>query len=214
MYKKLQLEGPKLSKHLRLALAVHAVNNTAGPDGITPSILVFGTVPRIPLPDSASMPLEQKDRLEAMQVARKEMETITAQRRIAQALKHRHGMRPHPPYQFGDQVRIWREELKRFTGPFTVHGYDNEKTVWVMTDKIRPFSTSVVRLIPEEENDDVEKDNEKSKSFSRMKKIPKEIDETLANAQGESDKIVSTDSVLFTSISNAFLSESCSKKTF
>ena len=52
-----------------------------------------------------------------------------------------------------------------------------------MTEIIRPFSTSVVRIILEEENYEAEEDNEEIKSFSRMKNIPKEIDETLANVK-------------------------------
>ncbi len=106
---------------------------------------------KVEQPDVSSLPPDQKSRIESMRIARKEMETITAQRRISLALKHRHGLKPNPPFQFGDKVRIWREDLNRFVGPYTVHGYDNEKTVYVMTDKIRPFSTSVVRLIPLEE---------------------------------------------------------------
>lgn len=75
----------------------------------------------------------------------------TAQRRISEALKTRHGMKPHPSYQFGDKVRIWREDLNCFAGPYTVQRYDNEGSVCVRTDKIRPFSTTVVRLFTEEE---------------------------------------------------------------
>lgn len=102
---------------------------------MTPSILVFGAVPRIQLPDSRTMPPSQRQRLEAVRSACKEMETITAQRRISTALKHRHQQKPFPPFQFGDQVRIWREDLNRLAGTYTVLGYDNEKT-------------SIVRLIP------------------------------------------------------------------
>lgn len=73
-----------------------------------------------------------------MRTAQKEMETIAANRLIQAA----------QPSSF---FRVWwQEELNRYTGPYTVHGYDNEKTVYVKTDKIRPFSTSVVRFLPEE----------------------------------------------------------------
>ncbi len=64
-------ENPSQYKYARLQLAGHAVNNTAGPDGITPTLLVLGAVPRIPLPDSNSLPLHQKERIESMRTARK-----------------------------------------------------------------------------------------------------------------------------------------------
>ena len=152
-YNKLKENSPSLNKETRLWLAVHAVNNTTGQDGLTSTILVHGAVPRIPLPNSNSLLLRQKAPLETMRTARQEMEIITAQPRMRLALKHKHGLRTHLVFKFGDKVRIWREELQKFTGPHIVHAYDNEKTVWVMTDTTRPFSTSMVRLIPPEQSD-------------------------------------------------------------
>ena len=69
-----------------------------------------------------------------MRTARKEKEKIAAQRKISSALKHPNGLRPNPAFQFGDKVRIWREDQKRFVDLYTVHGYDNEKTVYIVTD--------------------------------------------------------------------------------
>lgn len=51
VYNKLKEDFPTQKKHHRLSLAVHAANNTAGPEGLTSSILVFGAVLRIPLPN-------------------------------------------------------------------------------------------------------------------------------------------------------------------
>ena len=127
VYNKLKEEDPSQDKHTLLSLAVHAVNNTAGPDGLTLTILVYGSVPRLPLPDTDTLPPTEKSRVEAMRIPRKEMETITAQRRMKSALKYRHKIRPFPSFQFGDKVRIWREDEKKFVGPYVVHGYDNEK---------------------------------------------------------------------------------------
>ena len=38
-------ELPNAAKHLALQMAVKAVNDTAGPNGIVPTLLVFGTYP-------------------------------------------------------------------------------------------------------------------------------------------------------------------------
>ena len=205
VYNKLKEDFPCQNKKQRLALSVHAVNNTAGPDGITPSILVYGSVPRLPLPDTRTMLATQIRRFEAMRAARREMETITAQRRISAALKHRHDLRPFPVYKFGDKVRIWREELNRFAGPYTVHGYDNEKTVYVMTDKIRPFSTSVVRLIPPDSPTDI--------TPKELSSVPPAIYKELEKMQSEIGPSVPTDKRFYDSICNAFFQEPFSKST-
>ena len=83
-----------------------------------------------------------------MKIARQEVKTITTQSRIASTLKHRHSLRPRPFFKFGDKVRIWPGEQSKSVRPYTVHGYDNELTVYVMRDKIRPFSVSKIRFTP------------------------------------------------------------------
>ena len=46
-YNILLKELPDLPKEERLQMATKAVNDTAGPDGIVPTLLVFGAFPRI-----------------------------------------------------------------------------------------------------------------------------------------------------------------------
>ncbi len=127
IFNKLTEDFPDLERDARLALAVHAIKNTAGPNGLTPTILEFGAIPRIPIPNSTTLLPSQQDRIEAKGSARKEMETITAHRRIRTALKLKHSLRPHNPFKFGDKFRIWRKELQRYVGPYTVHGYTTMK---------------------------------------------------------------------------------------
>ncbi len=86
MYSKLKVDFPDMEKQSRLSIAVHTVNGTMSPDGLTLSMLLFGSVPRIPLSNVSSMAPTQKQRLKAMAVASQEMEKSTAQRRAA-ALK-------------------------------------------------------------------------------------------------------------------------------
>ena len=143
------------------------MNSFVGPNGLTPTLLLFGHHPRNPLPNLSSLPSPQRELFEAMEVARKEMVTITAQRRVSQALKHRGPMAPKHPYEFGEKVRVYRETSKEFEGPFTVHSYDNRKTVYVDTGterspRIQPFSISSVkpyRIEDEETQREVEGEN-------------------------------------------------------
>jgi len=203
VYNRLKEEDPRQVKETRLSLAVHAVNNTAGPEGLTPTVLVFGAVPRLPLPDDSTLPPDQKSRIKAMKIARTEMETITAQRRIEEARKHRNWEKPHPAFQFGDKVRIWRENDKQFVGPYTVHGYDNEKTVYVMTDRIRPFSTRYVRLIPPEPT---------TLRTGEARNIPPAISEQVANLQ-QLGQALPTSSPAHARICEAFFTSEVSHTT-
>ena len=164
---------------------------------------MFGAVPRIPLPSTQTLPPSQCQRFEAMRKAREEMETITAQRRIKAALKHRHGLRNPPSFKFGDKARIWREDLNRFTGPFTVHAYDNERTVYVMTDKIRPFSTSVVRLVSEEAQGPI--------SPSELRNIPPEINAELEELQNKFGPSLPSENATHSFLCDAFLRDPISE---
>jgi hypothetical protein len=47
VYNKVSLTHPDLPSELMLALAVKAMNDTAGPHGLVPSLLLFGVLPRI-----------------------------------------------------------------------------------------------------------------------------------------------------------------------
>lgn len=70
VYNKLRSEHPNQDKHVRLQLAVHAVANTSVPEGLTPTPLVFGAVPRIPKPDVSTLQQDQKQRIESTRSAR------------------------------------------------------------------------------------------------------------------------------------------------
>ena len=72
-----------------LCLATRAVNNTAGSDGLTHTVLFFGTTTQIPFPNVENTRVNLKSRFKALETARKEMATVTCWRRTAAALKHR-----------------------------------------------------------------------------------------------------------------------------
>ena len=45
VYKIISLKLKDISKEFTLQIAVKAINNSAGPDGLIPTLLVFGTYP-------------------------------------------------------------------------------------------------------------------------------------------------------------------------
>lgn len=200
-----KLQNVSLSS-VSIASAVHAVNTIARPEGIARTILKFRALPRIPLPDTDSLLLTQKVRFEAMWTARKEMKTITAKRRIKASLKDSQDLCLFPALEFGDEVRIWRETFRRFTEPHTVHGYDNEKTVYIMTDRIRPFSTRVVQVIPRK--------NQALISCDELAAVPLQIDNALETLDESFGPALPALNNLFAAICNAFIYHLLSRPAF
>ena len=47
-YKKFHLAHPNLPKELSLSMAVKDMNEVAGPNGLLPSLMLFGAIPKIP----------------------------------------------------------------------------------------------------------------------------------------------------------------------
>jgi hypothetical protein len=70
-----------------LQIAVKAINDSAGPDSIVPTLLVFGAYPRLTKIDPPS-PLVTK-RAEAICAATKEVRRLYTERRVKDALAMR-----------------------------------------------------------------------------------------------------------------------------
>ena len=70
---------------LALRLAAKVMNDTMVPDGLVPTLLVYGTLTR--LPTSNYIYPDQEARMRAFFLARREYETIVASRSIAMGLR-------------------------------------------------------------------------------------------------------------------------------
>jgi hypothetical protein len=70
-----------------LQMAVKAVNDTAGSNGLVPTLLVFGTYPRL----SPSSPPSITARAAAVRKAMAEVRKLKAERQVAEALATRNG---------------------------------------------------------------------------------------------------------------------------
>ena len=106
-YRKVKLEFPQLSKDIILRLAVKAMNDTMGENGLVPSLLVFGIIPRFPIINS-ELPT-QKERMEALASAQMEMNSIIAERRISAALQRNIPRSAGQVLEVGDEVLVYRE---------------------------------------------------------------------------------------------------------
>ena len=117
-YNKVHKDHPTLPDDLILALAINALNGCAGPKGLCPSLLVFGTTPRLPS-SSRRDHASQLDRFRAAATARREYEAIVNQGRLALAARKPTPAAKNAQYLPGDLVYVYRERLRRFTGPPT-----------------------------------------------------------------------------------------------
>ena len=112
---KLRLENPSVDSVLRLSTAVKALNDTNGVNGLVPSLLVYGCLPRLSLnPEGADFPM-QKLRLTIIQNARMHAEAIVCRKRVEEAERH-NTPSSADKLQPGDLVLVWREN-KGWQGP-------------------------------------------------------------------------------------------------
>ncbi|CDF34787.1 unnamed protein product [Chondrus crispus] len=104
IFRVIRSQYPKLDPEIAIRLAVKAANDTLGPNGYVPSRLVYGVDPAFPVVN-AQLPA-QRERMAALETAKLEMATITAQLRIQQALKSK--LPPASRYDIrpGDEVLV------------------------------------------------------------------------------------------------------------
>ena len=89
VYQIITEEIPGIAPPLALQMAFKAINDTAGPDGLVPTLLVFGAYPRIVDTDSPSPTITQ--RATALRKATEELQKMRAKRQVQEALNTRNG---------------------------------------------------------------------------------------------------------------------------
>jgi len=88
-YRKLKLDHPSMQRQVLLAVAVKAMNDTLGPEGVVPSALVFGEFPSLRTFEGPVIPRPSlAERALAAQEARRYMARHLAEVRIKRALHH------------------------------------------------------------------------------------------------------------------------------
>ena len=155
VFEKVTDSHPSMSKETRLTLACYAINTTLGPDGIVPCLLLYGALPRLP-GVAATAAANNRARYRAMATARAEYEQIVARRRIAEGINHRPSPSANEIFETGDNVYVFREKAKRWTGPYPIDRVEG-KYVWVTVDSqgskqfhVAQCKRSVVPLVPKD----------------------------------------------------------------
>ena len=115
IFYKVRTDHPTVRKELLLRIAIKAMNDTIGEDGLVPSLLVLGIVPIFPILNT-NLP-QQQERMKALITARQEMNSIIAERRVTTALQKSFPSSIDRVYKKGDEILVFREKTKRWTGP-------------------------------------------------------------------------------------------------
>ena len=131
IYRKVKHDHPNLMPKTILRLSLKAMNDTMGENGLVPSLLTFGVIPRFPILNT-ELPTQQ-ERLEALKKAQAEMNSIVAERRIKRALLHKVPNASNYVFRPGTEVLVYREDEKKWKGPLTVKAV-NEKIATLRND--------------------------------------------------------------------------------
>ena len=157
-YKKLESDLKGEPKADILQMAVHCVNATTGPEGICPTMCVFGSIPR-PLRKTTTP--DQLTRSRAIDKAMEVVQREQTKRRVSFGLGYR------GPYgkerldldqlQFGAPVRVFRETTKKWEGPYKFVNKFGETVTVQLPQGRRIFRSHVVR--PVKNTDDIKLDS-------------------------------------------------------
>lgn len=84
-----ELKDENIDDEACLQMAIKAINDTAGPDGLVPTLLVFGAYPRMTASDAPSPSVVK--RASAIDKAMDQLRSLSAKRKIADARNMRNG---------------------------------------------------------------------------------------------------------------------------
>lgn len=144
IYRKVRADNPGVHQEAALSTAVAAMNQTAGPHGLVPTLLVFGVIPRTPV-TPVLLP-DQHSRMKAMVDARKQMQAVVAKARLRVALSANVPAAADRVVNPGDQVLVYRERpVDEWVGPFSLVA-QRDKIVWLAIDGVlKQFSVDKIK---------------------------------------------------------------------
>lgn len=90
-----------------------------GIDGLTPTLLVYGVNPKLPLPDSNSTTMPQSERFLAMKLARDENAKVVDEKRL-KTLQHAQSPSIETDLLRGDSVVVFRQTSSRWEGRYVL----------------------------------------------------------------------------------------------
>src|SRR6202035_3056442 len=128
VYQIIAVELPGIDRDAALQMAFKALNDTAGPDGLVPTLLVFGAYPRMAESDAPSPTVTQ--RAVALRKAMDEVKKLRANRQVQDALNMRNEPRVDAIHDLplNSPVLVWREgntgQNGHWSGPYNLIDMD------------------------------------------------------------------------------------------
>src|SRR5271168_2824690 len=167
-------EMPELAKETRLQMAVKAVNDTAGPDGLTPTLLVFGAFPRMSREDKPTSSTTQ--RAATIRKAMAEVRRCHSARQISDALRMRNGPNISAilTLPLNSDVLVWREKEPYWSGPYKLVAIDGYTCKVQVNNKVVDFRVTSVRPYKSDEKEELPEGNIPNSSPSKAPLIPRE----------------------------------------
>lgn len=149
-YKIIRADIPSLSKEEVLQYAVKSLNDSVGPDGLIPTLLVYGALPRLGLPTDKPSP-GTLDRAVAVRKASEQMSRYFAKRQLRDALRSRNGPDVSEIHNapLGSKVLVYRTKNNSWEGPFTLLNIEGETCSVQCSDGPKTFRSTVVKLFKE-----------------------------------------------------------------
>ncbi|KHJ30253.1 hypothetical protein EV44_g3297 [Erysiphe necator] len=132
-------------------------NDTAGPNGITPTILVFGTYPKISEPHASNVSIIQS--VNAIRKVSAEIIKLCAEKQVRNALNQRNGPEITPIHNvpIGEKVWVWRE-IGKWTGPYTLLEMNGEDCIVDLPSGPTKFRSTSCKPYYKNENMESESD--------------------------------------------------------
>jgi hypothetical protein len=144
IYQKLREENPGVERVVLLQCAVFAMNSTLGTDGFVPILLVYGQLPRVP--SLASIPpLTVKQIFSRMTTARAEYEKWVSQQIVATGLSKKPPESDDRIYAACEQVNVYRERHRAWTGPHKIISVDGKDVVLELSNGHQHFNVAIFK---------------------------------------------------------------------
>jgi hypothetical protein len=171
-----ELKDEHVDREMILQMAVKAVNDSAGPDGIVPTLLVFGSYPRMTEMDPPSPSIVK--RAEAIRAATKEVRRLHAKRQVSDALAMRNGPNTMATLDLPLQsdVRVWREN-GGWDGPYKLLSIDGETCTIDMPHGPTKFRSTVVKPYYTEEDPEGEQQIDQADNDEHVGPVDEPVNE-------------------------------------
>lgn len=145
-YKTIKAEIPNASRGEVLQYAVKSINDSVGPDGLFPTLLVYGSMPRLRLPsDKPSAGTYEMS--VAVRKAYEQMSRFFAQRLLKETLRPRNGSNVIDIHKtpLGSEMTVYHTNNNSWDRPFTLRNTNGEICTVQCTDGPKQSRSTVVK---------------------------------------------------------------------